>query len=222
MTCTNTRIQIRNLSNLTTDPHRAGDKMLEAVKANVKLVKKVQVKNLLEGLEKRRIGTNEIEIMAKKLVNSEDRDEAVVVRLVGIVKEAAQRREKASKKAFYLARREAIQVLPAGWMRSKLLVILRSEAQGLWSSLKQKNVKKKDHLEKRHRPQKEEGTIKGMQVGDKELGVDETVVEVLAYNVELTENEVKYLKFPNSFTDFVKVDKEKIMTEIQTMAANFG
>ena len=157
--------------------------------------------------------------MAKKLVNSDDRDDAVVVRLVGIVKEAAQRRGKASKKAFYLARREAIKVLPAGWMRYQLLVILRSEAQDLWSSLKQKNVKKKDHLEKRHRPRKEEGTIKGIPVGDKELGVDETVVEVLAYNVELTENEVEYLKLPNSFTDFVKADKEKIMTEIQTMAA---
>ena len=74
MTFTNTRMEVRYLANLTTDPRRTGEKMLKAAKANVNLVKKVQTRNLLEGLEVRRLGTNEIETMAKKLVNGPERE----------------------------------------------------------------------------------------------------------------------------------------------------
>ena len=38
-------------------------------------------------------------------------------------------------------------------------------------------------------------------------------------NVELNECEKEYLKLPNSMTDFVKMDEEKMKTEIHTMAA---
>ena len=36
MTCTNTRIQIRNLSNFTTDAQTSGETMLEAAKASIR------------------------------------------------------------------------------------------------------------------------------------------------------------------------------------------
>ena len=35
-----------------------------------------------------------------------------------------------------------------------------------------KNIKKKDHLEKRHMPRKEEGRFRGITIGDVELIAD--------------------------------------------------
>ena len=172
MTCTNTRIKIRYISSFTTDPQRAGERMLEAAKTSCKLIKKVQTKDLLEGLETRRIGTNEIEDMAKKLVKEDFRDETVVVKLVRIAKEAAKRRERTSRKTFQKARWEALRPLPAGWMRKHFLAILRLEAKEDWQKLKEKNKAKKDHLEKKYRPRKEEGRYRGIPVGDDELGQD--------------------------------------------------
>ena len=48
---------------------------------------------------------------------------------------------------------------------------------------------------------------------------DDEEVEVLTYDVEMSGEEKEYLKLPNSVTDFVKIDEEKIKTEIKTMAA---
>ena len=49
------------------------------------------------------------------------------------------------------------------------------------------NNKKKDHLEKRHRPRKEEGRFRGIPIGDVELGDDKEDVVCLANRVESNE-----------------------------------
>ena len=84
MTCTNTRIQIRNLSNYTTDPQRAGEMMLKAAKANIKLTKKVLTANLHEGLHRRRVGTNKVEQVAMMLAEGNVRDENIVTKILQI------------------------------------------------------------------------------------------------------------------------------------------
>ena len=219
MTSTNARMAIRNISNCTTDPTRTGEKMLKAAKLNNILVKRVQTGNVLSGLEVRRIGTNEIESMAKKLLRSDKRDEGVVTRLVGLAKEAARKRERDSRRTFQMARREAERSLPAGWMRRCFSAILRQEAQSVWHTLRVKNAKKKDHLENRHRPRKEQGRFRGIPIGDEELGPDGEVVGCLTYGVVLSSCEEEYLRLPNCVTDFMKVDEEKMITEIHSMAA---
>ena len=60
MPSTQTRIQIRQLSNFTTDPSKSGEKMLMANLVNIKPAKIVQKVNLLVGLEIRKIGINAI------------------------------------------------------------------------------------------------------------------------------------------------------------------
>ena len=52
------------MANLTTDPQRSCEKMIEAAKLNVKMTKKVLAVNLMKGLRTRRLGTNQIEKMA--------------------------------------------------------------------------------------------------------------------------------------------------------------
>ena len=107
MSSTNTRIQIRDLASFTTDPERAGEKMLEAAKVNVQLVKKVQAKNLLEGLKVRKVGTHVTEKAAKMLMMSEVREESVVVKLVEIQRLAAEKKEQEVRKQFRRVQREA-------------------------------------------------------------------------------------------------------------------
>ena len=107
MSSTNTRIQIRDLASFTTDPERAGEKMLEAAKVNVQLVKKVQAKNLLEGLKVMKVGTHVTEKAAKMLMMSEVREESVVVKLVEIQRLAAEKKEQEVRKQFRRVQREA-------------------------------------------------------------------------------------------------------------------
>ena len=85
--------------------------------------------------------------------------------------------------------------------------------------LKRSLKHKKDHLESRYKPRKEHGMVEDIPVGDHELGEDNKVVEVLAYEVHLNEDEKEYLKLPNSHTDFVKIDVQKMKTSIQVTAA---
>ena len=61
--------------------------------------------------------------------------------------------------------------------------------------------------------------VRDIPVGDVELGNDDERIEVLAYNVELNDNEKEYFKLPNSATDFVKIDVGKVKTGIQVKAA---
>ena len=48
-------MQLRYLSNFTTDPQRTGEAMLEAAKSAVKMTKSVLAVNLLKGLMARRL-----------------------------------------------------------------------------------------------------------------------------------------------------------------------
>ena len=123
---------------------------------------------------------------------------------------------------FQEAQKDALRNLPAGWMMKMFARVVQEEAHETWGLLKLKNNKKKYHLEKRHRPRKEEGRFRGIPIGDVELGDDKDDVVCLAYGVELNEEEKEYMKLPNSMTDYVKLDEEKLKTEIQTMASKLS
>ena len=198
---------------------RAGEKMLKAAKVNIILVKKVEATNLLEGLKVRKVGTNVTEKVANLLLKSEERNESVIEKLLQIQMSDAGENEKRVRKQYRIARREADKVLPAGWMRNQLRGILKRDAGREWTELKEKNRRKKDHLENRYNPRKEDGRFWGVAVGDTELGDDDEEVKVLAYEVEISKEEEEYLKVPNSMTDFGKLDGEKVKTGIQVMTA---
>ena len=119
MSLTKTRIDIRTLSNSTTDPKRAGEKMLVAAKANTKLARKTQSVNLMEGLLVRRVGTNLVEKIAKMMADDDERDERLVVKLMSIMVWLTRRKQLSAKKSFQKAKREADKVLPAGWRRKR-------------------------------------------------------------------------------------------------------
>ena len=208
------------LSNHTTDPQRAGEKMVEAVKSNVKLARKTQAVNLVEGLETRKVGTNAVEKVAKVLTeDKEKRNEGVVLKLMVIVKGLAKEKEKKARRKFQADKKEAEKLLPAGWIKKEFKRIMRKEVQDEWDDRKEKNKLKKDHLEKKYKVRKEEGKVKGIAVGDEELGEDTEEIKVLAYNVELSSDEQEYMKVPNSLTDFAPVDVEGIKTDIKAMEA---
>ena len=85
---------------------------------------------------------------------------------------------------------------------------------------KDKHAKRKDHLEGKLKPKKEEPTYKEIPIDDEELGADEDAdVKVLAYDVEVSEDEIEFLRLPKSATDYARVDEESFKTNIQVMAA---
>ena len=97
--------------------------MIEAAKLNVKMTKKVLAVNLLKGLRKRRLGTNQIEKISKDLTEQNVRDEKVVVKLMDIVVKAAEDRAQRVKKEAGV--KEAKMSLPPGWQRRRFIYILR-------------------------------------------------------------------------------------------------
>ena len=109
--------------------------------------------------------------------------------------------------------------LPPGWKRREFIEIVRMETNDAWNSKSEKNARKKDHLERRHKPRKEEAEYRGIPISDEKLGEDDVKIEVLAYDVEVDENEKEYLKIPKSATDFVRIDEEKFKTSIQVLAS---
>ena len=118
--------------------------------------------------------------------------------------------------------KEAVQLLPAGWMRKKFLSTRAGAAQELWEDGRAKNKTKEDHLEARVKPRKEQRFVEGIPVGDKELDEEATEnveIEVKTYGVEVNEAEKEYLRVPNSMTDFKKLDVEQALNCVQVTAA---
>ena len=219
MTSTVTRIYLRNLSTSTTDPNRSGELMLEAAKLSVKSTKRMQAFNLVRGLRIRRVGTHQIEKAAKTLTQDKERNEPVVIKLLDIVVKSSEAKSLKAKQVARKGMRRAVKNLPAGWIRKSFEDIVRTEVSNVWEERRKKNAKKKDHLERKYKPRKEQKFFRGVPIGDSELGEDEEVIEVVSHGIQLSDDEKEFLKLPKCATDFVKLDPQKIKTSIQVTAA---
>ena len=105
-------------------------------------------------------------------------------------------------------------------MRKKFSAILTSEVRLLWDAKKEKHARRKDNLEAKLKPGKEESSFKGITISDEELGIDvDGEINVAAYGVEVNEDEKTFLKLPKSATDFTRINVESFKTNIQVMAA---
>ena len=210
---------IRTLATSTTDPNKSGELMLEAAKTRVKMTKRVLAFNFVRGCRRRRVGTEVVEKMGKVLTEMEERDEGVVLKLMDIVVKSSEKKVQAARKAAFNSGRKAKDSLPPGWMRKRFRDILRQEVEPLWQKKKKTHAKRKDALEAKHKPRQEEDKIRGIPISDEKLGPDNEVVEVLAYGVEVSEEEKSFLRLPKSATDYAKIDAEKLKTSIQVTAA---
>ena len=131
MTSTETRIKLRTLSTSTTDPNKAGELMLEAANEAVRMTKRIVAYNLVKGLRKRRVGTHAIEKAARILIESDERDEAVVVQLLDIAIKASEKKLKLARKVAFSSSKRAKAILPAGWVRRRFREILKQEVEPL-------------------------------------------------------------------------------------------
>ena len=215
MTSTVTRIQLRNISTSTTDPRKSVELMLEAAKKSVKLTKRVQSSNLLKGLRSKRLGTDAVEKMARNLIESKERSEKVAIKLMDIALESANLKSENDKREDVKSMREANKVLPAGWRRRQFEKFIKTETNHVWEVSSKRNHKKKEKLERKHKPRKEKPSFRGIPIGDSELGViEEDEDDIVAHGVDLNEDEKEFLKLPKSATDFVEVDIESLKTSI--------
>ena len=223
MSSSATRANLRNLVTTTTDPIRAAENMLEAAKNSIKMTKRTTALNLLKGLRVRRLGTYSVEKASKDLTKEIERNEGVVMKLMYIVVGASELKMKVARKRAFKSKKEVIEMLPAGWRRNEFQRIVNKEVEQVWKDQKEKNEKKKNNLEAKHKVRKEKSVYKGVPISDEQLeaefGAEESVNEVLGYGVELNDDEKEFLKLPKSATDYVEVDEEKIKTSVKGMAA---
>ena len=153
---------------------------MEAAKLGVKRTRRVLSLNLLRGLRKRRVGTHAIEKMARNLTEVKDRQEKVVIKLLDIAIDAAEEKAAKASREADKSMKEVKRALPVGWQRRRFREILRDEAQDLWKERKEKNSKKKDHLEAKHKPRKEDHFYRGIPISDRALGEEDTEIKVTA------------------------------------------
>ena len=134
--------------------------MLEAAKSTVKMTNRILAFNLVKGLRRRRVGTHAIEKAAKILIEMEERDEGVVVKLLDIVIKSSETKMMMARKVAFCSSRKAKALLPAGWMRKRFRDILKQEVEPIWREKKTKHARKKDMLEARYKPRKEADEIR--------------------------------------------------------------
>ena len=217
-----TRHKIIDLSQTTTDSKVSGQKMLEAAKLNIKMTKAAHKVDLLKNLRQRKIGTPAIE-KACKLVTEGDRDEKVVVEILGVAINLADSRKHSTKMNCFKGMREAEKVLPAGWRVNIFRRIVHEECEFVWNVKKEKARKKLDHLEKKVKGRRIQNLrVEGVRISNEDLyeefGIEEED-EAMAYGVDLDENEKAFLKLPKCMADFPKLEKEQMYTDIHVAAA---
>ena len=78
----------------------------------------MQSLNLVRGLRTRRCGTDAIEKCAKIVTEDDVRNEGVVMKLMDIAVKSSEEKVRRIRKVALKAKKEAIAVLPAGWMRA--------------------------------------------------------------------------------------------------------
>ena len=103
--------------------------MIEAAKQGVKRTKKVLALNLLRGLRKRRLGTPAVEKMAKNLMEENERQENVVIKLMDIAVRSAEEKAKKAKMEADRSMKEAKRELPAGWQIAAGFIIIVVEVR---------------------------------------------------------------------------------------------
>ena len=107
------------------------------------------------------------------------------MKLLDIAVKASEEKLRRVREVAMKSKKAGEAVLPAGWRRKELNMIMNDDFRRVWLDRKEKSAKKKDHLEKKHKKRKEENVFNGIPIGDQqteaELGEDERGPGILGY-----------------------------------------
>ena len=222
-----TLAQIKNLSYVSPDPPRAERAMFNLITCSFKLCKRVLTKELLCGLKKRGVGTNEVEKCVKNLCKSsvrKSRDTKLVRFIMSRKVLDANIEERRVRREYMLCMTEFNNIIRTGSEADReFRTLMKTETEKLWRSGKTKNRNKADFLTKKYKPRKNrEKRIRGVAYRDSDLEEMEKVRSSNTSNeprmyggVEIDREATSILNKDPNFMLLNRIDKTEIEVEIE-------
>ena len=209
---------IDELAGEAADPTEAGRKMRRCFYTLGKITKRQLTVNCLRKLVVRKVGTHEVEGLAKKVIKGEERrSPKIVLSLLQMKLEDALRQVEKAKKQFM---REKVSLYMSinrgGVLKQEFWSRVDSEIKKMWVEGKKKIQAKVDRLEDIYKGARNNtGKVGNIRVGDDELGEEDVEIkDPLAAGVEVSECEAKVLRKDPRFRDWSKITIEDVETDV--------
>ena len=224
------RRAISEISEQCTDPTRADQMMLEAVKMNDKLTRAILLRNFLQKTQTRGLGTQEAVSMARGLTRSgtrtggEEVNAGILHRIMKLKIEDANKNLVIVKRQKDKKQRELRDQLPPRSLRqSNFFDLLNRIVTSIWETEGRRLMKKLDHLTRKMKKEVPD-IIEGVKVGDAALGPNPEKASPLIWGgervKEMINEEMKAaLNMPPNTTMHEKINLIDIETNIEIMNA---
>ena len=224
---------IHRLSLETTQPPVASQAMYTMFTANLKLIRKTSTFNFLNQLVRKRIGTNDAEILPSlisgQLTKNTSSRKLVLTALRIKVSDATKCRKEA-KREFIWSKRECYKVVrPGTVLDGEFRRMMFHECGQLWYNLKEQNRQKLDHLWMKYGPQtisetraRHEPAIRGVKYRDIDLReeFDDKNEEAAVYgDVNLSKEAASAATLNPKLMDYQKINKFDMMVNCEKGAA---
>jgi hypothetical protein len=225
----NTKVAIRNFCLNTGDPVVIESGMMEACKLKLKYTAKWIALDRMKELIRRRIGTTQVENLAKKVEGQEERK---VETVMYIMKRQAENIKKVIvdlKRKIFLKIRSLEGLVNMEWKRKEMKEILQQAANEAWNKSKETMMRSVRFLQHKFRDISNRDSDTGPIDSDYQVIVERDMTEeervedkkldkAISIGMELTPDEEAYLKVPSSMNDFEEVNVVKAVTDISRMA----
>ena len=228
--------RIQNLANEFTNPKRASWLMRDYLKNAIKLSNNTLNKDTILRFRNKRIGLKDVEEIAEsvlfKMKSSDKSREAKYDIVKDLMKHKLKDATKCTKEAkteLNDSKANLDKVVRKGTIvRSEFMELVDKELTEVWTEAKNKNQEKLIWNVKRQKSKitENEGTFKGVLIGDKELETLEKESAIAAKfrnenkavvyaGIEVNKNEDEILTLPPDHAIFPKVDIEEFDTEVE-------
>ena len=208
---------MKEISKNTRSPNKVIDAMKHIMEGTNNMTHSLYVVDLLNTLKRKRIGTNSIEQLTKKLCCGGSGREAI---LKIVIKNRLKEAHKRCRKLKYENEkiwREQDEILIAEGVLEAFLVVWVKEKLRYRQALKEQRKKKVEWLSKKYRKREEKlpEQVMGYSFKDQDIGDEFNVDPVVYGEVEITKEEEEVLKMHPKFTTFEEIDVTKVMAEVE-------
>ena len=211
-------LRIEELAQEAADPEEAGRKMRQTYFCLVKLRNRQMTVDLFRKLVERKVGTNEVEQIAMKLVKGETkRNPNLVEKLLKIKLDDAIKWVDRVRKQFLREKASLYtSINRGGLLKEEYWTAVQQDMEARWAEGKRRILRKVDRLEEVYKgPRTDTGMVGAIRVGDRELGEEEEEEkEPLVAGTEVNQAEAKVLNLDPRFRDWGFIDMEEIETDL--------
>ena len=226
---------IHHLSNEFTNPERASRLMRDYMKKAIKLSNTTMTKDTILKFNKSKVGLKDVEDIGESVLSKMKSSDKSRKDKYDIVKDLMKHKLKDAIKCTKITSTELNKsndnlskvVRKGTFVRNEFMEVVDKEINEVWKQAKEKKNEKVDWNVQKHIGQinRQEGTFKGILVGDSELEeFEKKIVDieknkndnkaVVYADIKVSKNEEEILCLPPDHTVFPKVDIEEFDTEM--------